>query len=315
MLTANFKRHADRDSLRRVTIKTLESTLPWLAGDSIEQPIAARAVPPVDTPNRPLRMVNIATETGLRFQYENAEPRKDRDFLIYEQFGGGVAVLDYDLDGRVDLYFGQPAGAPLQSNGVKPNYLYRQLDPEYSLVTTESRADDRGYSLGVSAGDLNQDGFDDIVVCNFGVNTRLINQGDGTFRRADPDEAWQHAIWTSSVAIGDVNHDGLPDVVEVNYLDDPEMVEIPPLDAQGRRIPSRGPASYHPASDRVLLQQAEGDWKAVSLETSEDPSAPGLGVVLANIDRNNGLDFVVANDTRPNQLWLSHKEDSHHPPI
>ncbi len=302
-ISRSYPRHADPLLLWRDAIIALESALPWLAAEPTSQSIASREHEFSDGPELPLRMMDIAANVGLQFQYDNASPRKERDFLIYEQFGGGVAVLDYDLDGRADLYFGQAAGVPLESMGAKPNCLYRQVDASFSLVTAEAQADDRGYTLGVSAGDLNQDGFDDVIVCNFGINSRLINQGDGTFKLATFSEAWQHEVWTSSVAIGDVNHDGLPDVIEVNYLDDPEVFDVPPLNQQGRQIPNRGPESFHPASDRVLLQQADGQWTSTSLSPSDGDASPGLGVVLANVDRINGLEFFVANDTRPNHLW------------
>jgi len=303
MLTGAYQRHAEPQSLRREVIQRLESAVPWLAKDSMIADATKDAIPASDLTTVPVRMRDRASEVGLHFQYDNATPRKLRDFLIYEQFGGGVAVLDYDLNGNVDLYFGQAAGVPLKSIGEQPNCLFRQMDGLFTLVTNEACADDREYSLGVSAGDLNQDGFEDVVVCNFGTNTRLINQGDGTFKLVPLDEAWQHSVWTSAIAIGDVNNDNLPDVIEVNYLDDPAVFDIPPLNEQGRRLPNRGPESYQPASDRVLLQQQDSHWKSHWLATSEDGAAPGLGIVLANIDRSDGNEFFIANDTRPNQLW------------
>jgi len=291
-------------------IQHLESAVPWLAKDSMIADVTKDAMPSSEPTTVPVRMRDRASEVGLQFQYDNAAPRKLRDFLIYEQFGGGVAVLDYDLDGNVDLYLGQAAGVPLKSIGEQPNCLFRQMDGLFTLVTNEARADDRGYSLGVSAGDLNQDGFEDMVVCNFGANTRLINQGDGTFKFVPLDEAWQHPVWTSAVAIGDVNNDNLPDVIEVNYLDDPAVFDMPPLNEQGRRLPNRGPESYHPALDRVLLQQPDSHWKSHWLATSEDDASPGLGIVLANIDRSDGNEFFIANDMRPNQLWQADASQS-----
>lgn len=302
-ILATFPRVEHPLDKRREAIQRLTAALPWLAGEP------ATDVLPVDpsmvTEQPPsLAFRERAAELGLDFQYANAAPAKSRDFLIYEQFGGGVAILDFDRDGHCDVYFAQAAGEPFKRNGQRANALFRQVDHRFQNVTELASADDRSYSVNVTSGDLNQDGFDDIVVCNLGTNTIFINQGDGTFQSVDGGQPWNSSLWTSAMAIGDVNADQLPDVIEINYLDDPEILDVPPLDDRGRHLLTRGPESFQAAADRVLIQQSDASWQARTLADSHSQAAPGLGVVLANIDRQPGLEMFVANDTRANQLWM-----------
>ncbi|WP_345688120.1 FG-GAP-like repeat-containing protein [Novipirellula caenicola] len=278
-------------SLSEDAITSLEVAKGWAENDD-------------DHPPSPPRFTRRASDIGLSFEYHNANPRKERDLQIYEQFGGAVAALDYDRNGHIDYYFVQSAGTPLESNGARPNVLYSQLDERFCDVTESAAVDDRGYGLGVGVGDLNQDGFDDLVVCNFGRNTVLLNQGDGTFKRAAAGRVWQSDTWTSAVAIADMNGDAVPDVMEVNYLDDPLVFEVPKRDEHGRYTVFRGPESYRPAVDRMLFQKSDQTWDATSM-TSESSAAPGLGVVIANFDSAAGNECFVANDTRPNNLWVS----------
>ena len=243
---------------------------------------------------------------GLTFEYANADPIKQRDFQLYEQFGAGVAAFDFDRDGQVDLYFPQASGVPNQNNGTRPNELYRQLDQRFESVTVHASCDERGYSLGVSIGDLNQDGWDDLLVCNFGVNVFFINQGDGTFSRRMP-EASLRSFWTSSVAVADLNNDSLPDFFEANYVNDRAVFDIPPRDANGRYSVFKGPESYQAAVDRVFWGNPDGEFRAIELERSEGPS-PALGVVAADFDEDGQLDVYVANDMRANHYWTREDE-------
>ena len=170
---------------------------------------------------------NVAQSVGIDFQYFNANQPKLADLQLYEQFGGGVAAIDYDCDGRVDLYFNQGGNDPKDATRGKSNALYRNLARGFSEVE-DANASDEGYGQGVTSGDWNQDGFPDSVIANFGVNTLMINNGDGTFRRAAVDGNWMSPLWTVSIAMADVSGDALPDIVEINYVDDPAVHAVAP---------------------------------------------------------------------------------------
>lgn len=306
----SLKRDPNIQQHRGDLLKTLRTSRSQL--DSVKsafgQPIQDNATRQSDSPDVALRWHRAAKSSGIDFRYHNAAQPKMQDFQIYEQFGGGVAALDYDRNGAIDFYFAQSAGTPLQNNGGLPNRLFAQRSQQYSDVTLSAEVDDRGYGLGVAVGDLNQDGFDDLIVCNFGPNTVLINQGDGTFQKVSLGDRWDAESWTCSIAVADIDGDQLPDVVEVNYLDDPNVFEVPALDSGGRYLTFLGPESYRPAIDRILYQQFDQTWVAEELTGAED-AEPGLGVVVADFDGEPGNEIFVANDMRPNQFWQREKEE------
>ena len=246
---------------------------------------------------------NVAGSVGIDFQYYNASEPKFADTQLYEQFGGGVVALDYDLNGCVDLYFNQGGSDPKMATRGKSNVLDRNLGSHFAVVQAAG-VDDDGYGQGATSGDWNQDGFPDLVIANFGVNALMINNGDGTFRDARTGSDWQAPLWTTSVALADVTGDALPDLVEVNYVDDPTVHEVSPRGVNGRFTQSKGPVSFRAAKDRVFIQSTDGFMNAVTLtEGHGRPFGHGLGIVVTDIDGVTGNEIFVANDTDANQLW------------
>lgn len=245
---------------------------------------------------------NVATEVGLNFQYVNADPPKQRYFLMHEAVGSGIACLDYDCDGLVDLYVGQGACNAPNTNGKLPNLMARNLGLMFQDVTQPSGTDDRSYTLGVTSGDWNQDGFPDLVVGNMTTNQLLINQGDGSFRSHPlTDDLWNDGKYTSSVAIADVTGDQIPDLVEVTYLDDEKIYEPLQLNANGIPVRFPGPLHFRACLDRVFVGRGDGDLTGQSLLT--DSPSPGLGVLVTDIDGELGNEIFVANDMKANHLW------------
>lgn len=248
------------------------------------------------------RFVNVAKTVGLDFRYVNAEPAKERYFLMHEAVGSGIACLDYDCDGRVDLYVGQGACNAPDGRGKLPNLLARNTGGAFRDVTTQSGTDDRGYSLGITAGDWNQDGFPDLVVGNMTGNHLLINQGDGTFRLQGGDDLWKDGKYTSSLAIADVTGDHIPDIVEVTYLDDEGIFKPLEFNEQGRPVRFPGPLHFRACLDRVFVGKGDATMRGQELIT--DSPSPGLGLLVTDIDGKVGNEIFVANDMKANHLWL-----------
>lgn len=254
-----------------------------------------------------IQMQDVASELGVDFAYDNSDNPSDDSRLLHQMTGGGIGVIDYDLDGWPDLYLSQAGGDAFDASGSKPNQLFRNLSAKRFADTTQNASvGDLGYGQGIAIADINQDGFPDILVANIGPNVLYINNGDGTFNRQvipyDGDGAW-----TTSLACGDLDGDGLPDIVEVNYVDDPTAMTI-------ACTPQRdvcNPSVFRPASDRVLRMTGNGafeEWSS-GIPIHEQPNY-GFGVIITNFDGKFGNDFFIANDTGYNHLWISEQTAS-----
>ncbi|EMI21460.1 ASPIC/UnbV domain protein [Rhodopirellula maiorica SM1] len=253
---------------------------------------------------------NVAERVGIEFRYRNAAVPVEREFQIFQAFGGGVACLDVDRDGSVDFYFGQAATTPPDGIATFSNALFRNRNGQFANVIAEAAADHRGYTMGVTAGDWNQDGFADLMIGNLGRNKLLINQGDGTFRPAADNSLAEVSSFTSSVAIADVTGDSLPDIVEINYLDDPTVFDPIKYDADGKPISLPGPLQFQPAMDRVWVSKGDGSMVPEPLggQVAADYST-GLALLVTDLDQTPGNDVFVANDLRANQLWVRRDPD------
>ena len=278
------------------------------------QPRDSQTLRPDKSESPAPRFVNVAAATGVEFTYRNAEPPREKNLRIFESFGGGVVAIDFDLDGNVDLYFAQ-GGDPTDPQRQVSNSLFRSLGDRYREISHQADVGSPYYSMGMTTGDLNQDGFPDLVVGNLGVNQVFLNQGDGSFVDAT-DGRWTDETFTTGVAIADVTGDGLPDVVEMNYTDDADVYAPLVIDADGHALMYPGPLDFRSAADRVWVSEADGVLRPRTLgrqsenESPEigDAANPGLGLVVTDLDGKPGLEIFVGNDARPNQLWRHHRD-------
>ncbi len=154
-----------------------------------------------------------AEERGVAFTWVSGDTGT---FNMPEIIGGGVALLDYDNDGDLDIYFVQ--GGHLDSNEVEHNVLLRNDDGKFVDVTTESNTGNTGYGMGVATGDYNNDTFTDIFITNVGKNILLKNNGDGTFEDVTDIANVGDNGWGASAAFADFDADGDLDLYAINYL-------------------------------------------------------------------------------------------------
>lgn len=245
---------------------------------------------------------NVATKVGVEHSYQIASGPQLYRFALYQSLGGGAAALDYDLDGAIDLYLAQGNGDPPSLVGTLSNLLYRNVAGQFEEMTAVSGTADKRYSIGVAAGDWNQDGFDDIVVANIGNKVLLLNNGDGTFRRQEFDSDPALDVLTSSVALGDVTGDALPDIVSLHYVEDNTMLKRPELGEDGNVL-TVSPASFVPGVDRIAVNDGKGGFVSEKVSDSAQAPSTGLGVVIADWDGQPGNEIFVGNDVRPNHLW------------
>ena len=235
----------------------------------------------------------------VRFQYSTG--REAQRFTILETVGGGVGVVDFDLDGRPDLFC--VGGGTLDPATSVPSGrscgLFRNLDGDHFRdVTVSSRLNPAtDYSHGCVSGDVNSDGFPDLLVTCYGRNCLLLNQGDGTFLDATLEAGLRSVpTWNTAAALGDVNRDGELDLYVTGYVDwvpsATRYSEVPP------------PQDFHPAGDHLFLNSGDGRFVEFSKEAGIRKDGMGLGVIAADVNEDQRIDFYVANDVVENHLYL-----------
>ena len=261
---------------------------------SVEPDRESKVVPPA--------FENVASSVGLSHTYRVAEQPLERHYSIHQTLGGGVAVLDYDLDGWADLYFAQGGCGSPTFRGRLANQLYRNQATDLKDVSEACYASVRQYTLGVAVGDWNQDGFPDLAIANIGTCQLLTNNGDGTFSRRSLETQANFERVASSICIADVTRDGLPDVVQVGYVDDPGFLAKAPLDNQGHVSITVAPGNFDGAVDCLFENLGDGEFSYREL-TAVAEARTGLGVVVADFDGQPGNEVFIGNDSLPNRLW------------
>ncbi|WP_182871378.1 FG-GAP-like repeat-containing protein [Rhodopirellula sp. JC639] len=258
-----------------------------------------------------IRLNDVAADLGMIFHYDGGDDPSDEVQLLHQLTGGGIAVIDYDLDGYPDVYFTQGGGDAFDADGSKPNALFRNRpSAEWISVSAEAGTGDLGYGQGVAVADINQDGFPDMILANIGPNVVYQNNGDGTFRRRLMAAVAPKGDWTSSIACGDLSGDHLPEIVEINYIDDPTALSIgctPDRDACN-------PSVFRPAVDRAWQVRSDGTvtrWDGC--QSMDELPNYGFGGVIANFDDAHGNDLFIANDTEFNHFWLSGRDSQSGP--
>ena len=249
------------------------------------------------------RFENVAGRIGLDHSFSVAAAPQRDGFAIHQILGGAVAVLDYDLDGAVDLYFGQGAADPPTFRSQQSNQLFRHAGQRLLDVTEASSSTGTLYSTGVTAGDWNQDGFADLVVSNIGDDVMLINNGDGTFCERVVVENDTTIRVPSSVMLADVTGDALPDLFQVAYVDDPDFARRPKRNEQGEVLAASIPTAFSPGSDRLIANDGAGGFKLLPWDAENQNAESSLGLVVTDFDGRGGNEIFIGNDLRPNQFW------------
>ncbi len=245
----------------------------------------------------------IGESIGLDFVHSiGAEEMQN----IVESVGGGAAFLDYDKDGYMDIYTCSGTWLEGFSKSEKPkqlphNHLYKNLkNGTFKDVSSESGVQGEWYSMGITVGDFNNDGYPDIYLSNYGKNTLYQNLGDGTFKDITDKAGVGGGAKCSVGAVWlDFDNDGLLDLYVGNYLNfDPEYSYYYAPDG----FP--GPLAYDSQKDLLFRNTGNGSFKNVTDQMGIiDVDGRAMGVGAADYDDDGFVDIYVANDHTANYLW------------
>ena len=247
--------------------------------------------------------VDVTQKSGVNFQYQASHTSKK--YLI-ETMGPGVALFDYDNDGRLDIFLvnGTPLDDPTPTGTVPkktaPKYwnrlFHQKSDGTFEDVTEKAGLQGEGYGMGVAVGDFDNDGFEDLYVTAFGGNRLYHNNGNGTFTDVTDKAGVRGSGWSTSAAWVDLDGDGYLDLVVLRYLDWDFSDVWCGEHKEGYRAYCH-PDYFKPISPLVYHNNGTGKFTEVSAKLGLAKPGKGLGVAFADYDRDGHVDLFFANDS------------------
>ncbi len=290
-----------------------------------QAPVAARDAQSRSGPSTAEWFTDRAPAAGLDFVHFNG---MSGEYYFEEIMGSGVALLDFDNDGDLDVYMVQGqmlgTGKMLTSALIPPRMplpltdrLYRNdlvvnADGSRALrftdVTRGSGLDVGAYGMGVATGDFDNDGWIDVYRTRRGPDQMFRNNGNGTFTDVSARTGTAQPRWSVSASFLDFDRDGWLDLYVGNYVDNDDTRKC--ISALGERDYC-GPQGFKPAPDRLYRNRGDGTFADVTaLSQVARDYGRAMGIVAADVNGDGWVDIYVANDMSENVLWLNQKDNT-----
>ncbi|MFP6769115.1 MAG: VCBS repeat-containing protein, partial [Planctomycetaceae bacterium] len=286
---------------------------------------------PRELPGVRVRFEDQARTAGIAFRYFcGGNPDLSGPRYMYQMTGGGAAAIDFDLDGWPDLFL--PQGGEFSDRNRQSAHLDRLLrntgDGRFEDVTIQAGLSSNGFGQGQAVGDINGDGFPDLLVANIGGNRLYHNNGDGTYTDISGPAGISGDRWTTSCLLADLNNDGLPDLYAANFLSGKDVftqecnrirspVSTEPLQKDAGETPPAmrsgncSPLDFPSAQDQLYLNLGDGRFREITTESGiRVPRGNGLGIVAADFSGNGRLNLFLANDSVPNFFFVHQGQDA-----
>jgi hypothetical protein len=267
-------------------------------------------------PSGPIVFQNTAQAAGLTtWHHKGGTPEKK---FILEAKGPGVALLDYDNDGWLDIYFVNGSTfAALDGKEPAPQaaLFHNNHDGTFTNVAIKAGVTNDRWGFGVVIGDFDNDGWPDIYVTNYGKNRLYRNNHDGTFTDVAEKAGVALGTWSTGATFGDYDGDGHLDLFVAGYINfdihnpptaGTKSVNFASCVFRGSPVMC-GPRGLPGERDHLFHNNGDGTFTDVSVKlgVSDPDRFFGLGALFADVNNDGKPDLIVANDTTPNYLYLN----------
>ena len=253
----------------------------------------------------PIQLHDVTHETGITFVHTDGS---SGNRYIVETVASGLALFDYDNDGKIDIYFLN--GAPLpgsKAQTIPRNSLWHnEGNWKFTDATLRSGLGDTNYALGVAVADYDNDGFQDVYISNFGSNRLYRNNGNGTFTDVTAKASVADGDWKvgAGVAFFDMDNDGDLDLFCAHYVNftyqNPRTVRFNGHPAYA------GPLDYQPTAFTLYRNNGDGTFADVSVQSGiANHKGAGMGVICFDADGDGDTDIFVACDKTGNLLFIN----------
>jgi enediyne biosynthesis protein E4 len=259
--------------------------------------------------SQPGKFVDVTPQSGVNFKQEASPTAKK---YLLETMGSGVALFDYDNDGRLDIFFGNgarladptPVGTIPHKDAQKywDRLFHQKSDGTFEDVTERAGVKGIGYSTGVAVGDYDNDGYEDLYVTGYGRNILYHNNGNGTFTDVSEQAGVAGSGWSTSAAWVDYDNDGRLDLVVARYME----WNFSDIYCGERREGFRSychPDLFKPVSILLYHNDGNGRFTEVAEKSGAGKPCKGLGVAIADYDNDGWMDILIANDATPQTLF------------